>query len=65
MTEEAFSEEDTAHDLLDRFEARRVMIETMVRMGVETKRVHYETPRGAIRFPNIFEHNNDSDQQKK
>lgn len=46
MTDEAFSEEDTEFNRQDRFKARREMINTVIRMGVASTPVRFETPKG-------------------
>jgi len=46
MNEEAFSEEDAAHDLLDRFEARRVMINLMIQLEAPPVHTQFATPEG-------------------
>lgn len=46
MTDEAFTEEDAEHPRLDRFKARREMINTMIDMGVAPKTEQFVTPKG-------------------
>ena len=46
MTDEAFTEEDAEYPRLDRFKARREMINTMINMGVAPKTEPFVTPKG-------------------
>ena len=55
MTDEAFSEEDSEYPRLERFKARREMINTMIKMGAAPTPVQFETPRGAIRATKLKE----------
>lgn len=55
MTEEAFTDEDSEHPRSDRFKARREMINTMKRMGVQPDPVQFVTPKGAINASKLRE----------
>lgn len=55
MTDEAFSEEDSEYPRLERFRARREMINTMIKMGAAPTPIQFETPRGAIRATKLKE----------
>ena len=55
MTEEAFTDEDSEHPRSDRFKARREMINTMKRMGVQPDPVQFVTPKGAINASKLKE----------
>lgn len=55
MSDEAFTEEDTEHPRLDRFKARREMINTMITMGVQSKPIQLDTPKGAVNASKLKE----------
>lgn len=53
MNDQAFSADDSEFSRRDRFKARRQMIETMIRMGVQPKTVQFDTPRGAVNLSGL------------
>lgn len=55
MTEEAFTEEDAEYHRLDRFTARREMINTLKRMGIRPRPMQLDTPKGAIKASKLKE----------
>lgn len=64
MTDEAFTEEDTEHPRLDRFKARREMINTMITMGVQAKPIQLDTPKGAVNARKLKEMYKDQNTEK-
>ena len=64
MSEETFTDEDSEHPRSDRFKARREMINTMKRMGVQPDPVQFVTPKGAINASKLREMHKDLTTEK-